>query len=145
MLTLGKLTCSNPGQLLSKYCSAPGCLSSSNAQRRPGIPQNNLQLGGKWHSSTVRAGGWIWGSPPWAAIKLLSVTPSGIFPARGCVASDQLCRAPRHPTEVHGRFSCSWLPQLQAKCPPCAHPNQVEGSLVKPGTTLGTAVTVRGG
>lgn len=49
-----------------------GCLSSSNAQRTPGIPQNKPQSGGECTVPESEPEGWIWGSPPWAVIKLLS-------------------------------------------------------------------------
>lgn len=40
-----------PRPALFQHCITPGCLSSSNAQRTPGVPQNKPQPGGEWHSS----------------------------------------------------------------------------------------------
>jgi len=61
----------------------------------------------------------------------LLVIFSQVAISRGCVASNQLCRTSRHPTEAHRSSSCSQLLQIKAKFPPLAHPNQPEGPLLK--------------
>lgn len=92
-----------------------------------------------WEASGTVPGseleGWDWGSPSWAAIKLLSVITSDIFPTGhqlGAVLQvTGRAEHPRRPAEVHRSSSCPRLPQIKAKFPPLAHPNHLEGLLVK--------------
>lgn len=120
-LTQGKVFQASSFQL----CIPPGCLSSSN-------PQNKQQPGGV--SGTVPElgpEGWIWGSPAWAANKLLSFLTRDILPADpqpGAVL--QITGQAEHPS-ILLKPAGAPCAQIKAKCLPLAHPKQLEELLVK--------------
>lgn len=75
-----KLKCSNPGQLLSSAVSPCGIFP---AAMQRGHQESHKIYCNREASGTVPGSeleGWIWDSPSWAAIKLLSVITGDTFP-----------------------------------------------------------------
>lgn len=97
--------------------------------QEPHKPTHNGEVSGT--APELEPQGWVWGSPPWAAVKLLSFLTRDVLSADhqpGAVL--QITGQAEHPS-ILLKPTGAPRAQIKGKCPPLAHPKQLEELLVK--------------